>query len=211
MWCQIGVSSYHHHNNALTVFISCELLEGHWISYTGNTTQDRCSGVRQQMGAGSQGAQTAAALSSITHREHSEMATWHSDHCCYPWWDLITYPINGTLCREARQIHPLHCLRVAAYPSKMKQSWIIFVWTHLHSSCAHSLILMPALTLLILSSLVPVSLQSCCFLPAVIIPDCECSEHRDGVTLGCRNLHSTRYCHCLWPHPVRVEMSSLDI
>lgn len=50
--------------------------------------------------------------------------------------------------------------------------------------------------LLILIAMVPASLQSCCFLPAVIIPDCQCSETGDGVTLGCTNLRSTRYCQC---------------
>ena len=41
------------------------------------------------------------------------------------------------------------------------------------------------------------SLQSCCFLPPVIVPDCDCTEHGDTVTLGCTNLHNIRSEHIM--------------
>ena len=95
-WCQIGVSSshHHHHNTAWALFISCELLEGHWISYTGNTIQDRCSGVRQQPGAGAKELKHRqhGALSLIGNTADGHMTLWslllplmRSYHKAYKW------------------------------------------------------------------------------------------------------------------------------
>ena len=155
--------------------------------------QEILSRIDAQVSGGSRELEPRSSNIGIMELYHSSgpqlLATWHSDHCCYPWWDLITGPINGTLCREARQIHPLHCLRDEAHEAVMNN---ICLSLNKNTFSHYKRSLMLSLSLLILSTLVPPSLQSCCFLPAVIIPDCHCSEHRDGVTLGCRNLGSTR-------------------
>ena len=52
------------------------------------------------------------------------------------------------------------------------------------------------LTLILIMMPLP-SLQSCCFLPPVIVPDCDCTEHGDSVTLGCTNLHNIRSEHII--------------
>ena len=66
----------------------------------------------------------------------------------------------------------------------------IHIWYCLYVDMRH------ILTLILIMMPLP-SLQSCCFLPPVIVPDCDCTEHGDTVTLGCTNLHNIRSEHII--------------